>query len=641
MPMQDGPARLLGWLGGHPGAWTTTELAVALGVTDRSVRNYVAQLNSGPEPLVERTSKGYRLTSAATPAAPQRTAGADQVTQRGHDLLRRLLTSTDPVGVFDLAADLAVSDSTIDNDVRRLAQAAALLGVGIRRSGDMVTVEGAERDRRRLMRQSITEVADAASILSTDTLQGAYDSYDIRDIKRNVARALAAHGLHSNAYSLNPLVLDLVIALDRITDDHPLNDPTANPTLEDDPRLAGATRDITSYLRHAYGVEFDRAEFDAVALLIASKTTLLRGATDSDVVIDHVGQDLAGMVREILTDLGDTYLVDLVDDPFVTSLALHTHNLLLRARAGRPQANPLAGAIRSGHPLVHELAVYFARQLERRTGVAVHPDEVGFLAFHLGAALDQRRASPEQVSLSLVAPGYHDLTARLARRLQDSLGERAVITQTIESGEADAADLVGELVITPVAIPGVHPARQVLISPLLNTADLDLIDGRVRAQQRRNTWMRLLAQLHELFHEGLFHRSPAVTARDDVLALLAGAMRTHAAVPDDFLEQVIERENLSSTAFNDIVAIPHSLGMTAQRTSIAVAVFDHPIDWAGTPVKLVLLVAFSSTDRNLFRDTFDQLVISLTEPRNVQRLIDHGHTLPDFLAELGRLMQDE
>ncbi|MFV0450812.1 MAG: PTS sugar transporter subunit IIA, partial [Propioniciclava sp.] len=72
------------------------------------------------------------------------------------------------------------------------------------------------------------------------------------------------------------------------------------------------------------------------------------------------------------------------------------------------------------------------------------------------------------------------------------------------------------------------------------------------------------------------------------------------------------------------MAIPHTLGMPATRTTIAVACCDDPLPWGKSHVRLVLLVAFSDSDRNLFRETFDQLVIALTEPRNVQRLVEEG-----------------
>jgi lichenan operon transcriptional antiterminator len=637
--MDDGPQRLLAWLGAHPGTWTSAELAVALGVTSRSVRNYISALNEGTDGgLVERTAKGYRLSDAAFPQAPQPQPAGAPASRRAYAVLRRVLTSPDPISVYDLANELDVSESTIDNDLRRIAQLAERHQVSLLRSGDLVRVEGREADQRQLMRQAVTDAANPGTILATSRLEAAYDSYDVRQIKRHVAQALAGNGLHCNDYTLNPLILDLVIAVDRITDDYTLDERTET-AVQADPRLAGAARDITSYLSAAYGVHFNAAETEAVALLVASKTTLLRGATDRDVVVDHVGPDLVQLVRRILAKLDETYLVDLTDDAFVASLALHTHNLLLRARAGRPQPNPLAAAIRHGHPLVHELAVFFTRELEHETGVPVHPDEVGFIAFHLGAALDRRRDGRDQITITLVAPGYHDLTRRIAERLMAQLGDRIALDQVIETGEPDSQDITGELVVSPFPVPGIHPARQILISPLLSQADIDLVDAQVRAQQRRNTWMRLVGQLHELFHDGLFYRSPAVAGRDELLELLGGALRRLEAVPDDFLAQVYEREQLSATAFNDIVAIPHTLGMPAERTSIAVASFDKPIDWAGTPVRLVLLVAFSARDRNLFRDTFDQLVITLTEPANVTRLVERGRTFEEFVAELGRLMQ--
>lgn len=641
--MGDEPQRrLLTWLGSHPGWWSSAEIAAALGVTDRSVRNYVRRVNADAgHDLIERTGKGYRLSGAVGAVEVPTTGGGRPASQRRYAMLRRILTSADPVNAYDLAGELGVSESTVDNDLRRLTALAGRLQVTLVRTGDQVRASGREDDQRRLMRLAITDAADPGELLGADKLQAAYPSYDIREIRRHVARALGANGLHSNDYTLNPLILDLVIAVDRITDDHTLSDAGGGTDALTDPRLTGVASEVTDYLHQAYGVEFSPAETAAVAMLVASKTTLLRGATDHDLVVEHVGPELVALVRRILVKLDDTYLVDLADDAFVANLALHTHNLLVRARTGRPQPNPLAAAIRTGHPLVHELAVFFARELENETGTTIDPEEVGFIAFHLGSALAKRRNGGDRVAITLVAPGYHDLAQQIAERLAVQLGDRAEVSQVIETDEPRAQEIAGQLVVTPIPIPGLHPSRQIVISPLLSDADLDLIDAQVRAQHRRNTWMRLMGQLHELFHDGLFFRSPAVTGRDELLNLLCEALRQHTAVPESFLEEVLEREKLSPTAFNDIVAIPHTLGMPAERTSIAVASFDRPLDWAGTPVRLVLLVAFSAQDRNLFRDTFDQLVITLTEPANVRRLVDRGVTLGDFLAELSRLMREE
>jgi lichenan operon transcriptional antiterminator len=653
--------RLVAWLSAHPGAWSSSELAEALGITSRSIRNHITRANSGPAgTLVERTAKGYRLCrpGGASPGRSElehRTdVGARTHTRASHDrtyaLLRRLMIAADPVSVHDLAVDAAVSESTIDNDMRQIAGLAGRHQVALRRSGDLISLHGSEADRRQLMRSALVEASNPAALLETSRLQAAYESYDIADIRSHVGQAIATHGLHCNDYTLNPLVLELVIAVDRLSDDHTLADarPTSgsSSSATADPRLIGSARDIADYFAGAYGVTFNAAELEGVALLVASRTTLLRGTTDRDVVVGHVGADLVTLVSRILSELSDVYLIDLVDDAFVASLALHTHNLLVRASSGRPHKNPFAEVIRTEHPLVHELAVHFSRELERATGATVDTDEVGFIAFHLGGAVERRRRERSgafgagQVSLSLVIPEYGDVGRALAQRIGERLGGRAIIDQVVETGEPAASQLTGELVVSPLPVPGLHPGRLVRISPLLSQQDLDLIDARVRSHQRSHGWLRLVGQLHALFSPALFFRSPDTRHQHDTLQLLASALQKSDAVPEDFLQQVLEREQLSPTAFNDIVAVPHTLGLLAERTNVAVAAYDDPIDWEGTPVRLVLLIAFGAADRHLFRDTFDQLIAVLAEPRNVNRLVSRGVDYTSYLKVLGELIQD-
>lgn len=341
-----------------PGHLDLAQLAEALGVTSRSIRNYLADLGSRAVPIVERTPKGYRILAVDPGGSPQDipATGADAVVDiptaqaRSYAIVLRSLTHRGPVSVYDLALELGVSESTIDGDLRALARMTAGSGARVIRSGDGVLIDGSEADRRALLRRSLTEAADAGSLLDADRLQSAFASYDIGEIRDEVAHVLAEHGLHTSDYSLNPLILDLLIVLDRITDDHVLDAAHPVPVADIDPRLVAATRDLTRYLERAYGTRFTGAESESLGILLASKTTLLRGKTDGDLVLAHVDPLVPTLVRSILRTIDETYLVDLMTDAFVTSLALHTHNLLLRLRIGRPQSNPLAASIPTSIP---------------------------------------------------------------------------------------------------------------------------------------------------------------------------------------------------------------------------------------------------------------------------------------------------
>lgn len=656
------PQSLLAYLTSHPGWHSGVGLAAALGVTSRTIRNYIDSLNGDDPELIERTHQGYRLRQGEARQRPRHqqvsrrrrkttapppvgdtgpvSSSSRGLQRRQYAILRRILTSDLAPSVVDLAEELRVSESTATSDLRQLQELADRRGVRIERHGDRIDVAGDEAQRRGLIRDLMLRSDAGASFIRHRTLAESFPDYDLPELRRVVVDRLTGNGLHTSDYSTNALLLDLLITLDRLSSDYGLAVGDLVSSTGDDPRSRTAADQIAGYLRTAYGVHFSPAERDSLTILIASKTTLLRGATDQDVVIDHVGDDTVSLVRDILKRMAGTYLVSLNDDAFTISIALHTHNLLQRVHAGRPLLNPLANSIRHSHPLVYELAVFFASELEHATSVTIPAEEIGFIAVHLGSAMARHLDSPSKVTLTVVAPRYHGLAQQIAGRLQLHLEDRATIVQTLETAEPELSQLEGQLVISSVPIPGLHPTRYVPIGHLLTPEDLYLVDSLVRARSRENTWLRIAGRLHDLFHPDSYFRNPATTDRDETLRLLCDSIGRRGIVHDAeaFLTEVLERESFVPTVFNDIVAIPHTLGMTANRTGIAVGAFENPIDWAGSPVRLVLLIAFSVTDRSLFRDIFDQLVIVLSEPRNVRQLVTHGFTVDDFIEQLCLLM---
>lgn len=66
----------------------------------------------------------------------------------------------------------------------------------------------------------------------------------------------------------------------------------------------------------------------------------------------------------------------------------------------------------------------------------------------------------------------------------------------------------------------------------------------------------------------------------DVLSIMSNKLIELDYVKDDFLMNVLEREELSSTAFS-FFAIPHSINMDAKRTTIAFYLNKNGIEWDG------------------------------------------------------------
>ncbi|MDP3208054.1 MAG: HTH domain-containing protein, partial [Rhodoglobus sp.] len=122
----------------HADDWVTaTDLAEQLGVSTRSVRNYVAAVKSAAHPLavVAASTAGYRLNrdqySEFLSSSRDRSVGSETPQDRVHHIVRRLTESESGLDVYGLAEGLFVSESTIEADLRKVKTLAADAGASL------------------------------------------------------------------------------------------------------------------------------------------------------------------------------------------------------------------------------------------------------------------------------------------------------------------------------------------------------------------------------------------------------------------------------------------------------------------------------------------------------------------------------
>ena len=74
---------------------------------------------------------------------------------------------------------------------------------------------------------------------------------------------------------------------------------------------------------------------------------------------------------------------------------------------------------------------------------------------------------------------------------------------------------------------------------------------------------------------------------------------------------------------------------------MSVVINDHPIDWCGSAVYIIILIAFGSDQREMFRDLIDALTEKLYKNRgNIVRMQNIG-SYEDFMKWLRSSMEDE
>lgn len=146
--------------------------------------------------------------------------------------------------------------------------------------------------------------------------------------------------------------------------------------------------------------------------------------------------------------------------------------------------------------------------------------------------------------------------------------------------------------------------------------------------------MRLREELSRYFVADAYIRPLPDEGDEAIIRRLGGLLVDSGLIGDDYVENTILRERMSSTAFTDALAVPHALQMTAQRTAIAIGVADGSVAWGEGRVQVVALAAFSESDRTAFQTVFEQLVEVFSERDSVQRIVRRGTTFEALLDEL-------
>lgn len=615
-------------------------LAQTLGVTTRTVRNYVRNINAGSdEPIIESSYRGYRLAKngAASAKKPEFVEERPQE-ERANIILRRLISAQTPISVYDLADELYVSDSTIEQDLRRVRDSVRLFDVGIVRNRDTVMLEGSELAKRKLIGQLLISWGPAGFTALTGS-GIVREGYDRTSLTRMVREHLDEQGLKSDDFGLNNIVVHLVIMCERMRQGSSMPDDGSYEKVEGTPATRAAQA-ASKEVCDPFGIDVPKSEIGYLALVIASNSrsvdySFARSAELSELISP---EDMM-LTRDAVAALEQAYHLEPFDEDFMMRMAVHVHSLLQRIEGNIGSRNPLLSTVKETYPLIYDMAVYLANYLAEERGAALTEDEISFLAFHIGAHLEKNSSAGDTVTCTFLYVDYHDLYRTSLDRLRDELGERLQVVRAEAIRDYDPATTVTDLVITPVEVEQPAAGRVVLVAPLVKDADIRRVRRAVEAEQKRKRSLEAYALIERFLDPRLFTRNARPKDKDELIRSLCARCEELGYVDESFVDEVLDRERLSSTAFGNRVAIPHSMTASAHRSFLSVVVNEKPLRWDDNDVNLVMLMGLSAGDRAAFRMLFDSLLEVLSEPSSVNAL-SRCDSYASFSEQLNTLIMD-
>jgi len=581
---------------------TAKQLATIFNVSDRSIRNYIQVINKSYHNLILSSNKGYSINYANSMS--DIILNKNQIKnfsqeQRKNYVLKELLFNN-RIDYFDLSERLYVSEHTILSDINKIRVLLNEYDLTIKRKSTYFSLIGEEQNKRKILCYLIFKESNG---FLPDYISHYKDTNILNKLTINTRRILNNDGLFYNDYTLENIVIHLLIYIQRISEDYFLSDNNTLLPLNVTKESQSAAKELAAMLTEEFDVVIPNIEITYLILLIDTNTTSINA---EDLVIsnyqEYIGDYYVEITKKIIDSINKYFSLDIDNNDFLIRLALHIKALCSRSVKSHFIANPFTNQMKATYPFIYEIAVFISSILKKEEQIFINDDEIAFLAFHIGSYIELKNEK-QSIKCLLIIPDYHNMRQLIYNNIKTRLKRKVHIQETTTY---DLPQDIFDFYISYKQIPKLNlPLFKISLFPE-NQNFLELekyVDHLISSQSYSKVANKYLSlNERQLFKLDYYHETST-----KMIQALTEELINLGYVRSDFTQMVLERESLSSTAYIDNIAFPHAMEMNANKTVLSIVINQKPILWGKRTVNIIILIACSMNERKLFRELTEVL----------------------------------
>lgn len=604
---------------------TSSQLAQHFSITSRTIKNYISVINKmSSDRIIISTRNGYIInkSSAVNLLNKNDSFLPQNYIERSKYIIKEfLIKHKNTIDIYDLCDQLYISYSTIKSDITKMNKEYAPFNINFHYENDNIIIDGDEKSKRKLISNILYDELNQ-NFMNLDIIQNSFKDYPISIISNILSSAFNKFHYYINDFSFMNLILHTTILIDRVKYKKFLNLNKESFDIEE--REKSLIDDISCKLEENFSIKLNSDErFELYLLCISSTNNVIHNTSPN--IQEFIGEKLLYLTDIIISSVNDIFLVDLYSDSFIKPFTLHLKNLLLRIRYNISNNNPLLDSIKKQYPGIYEIAVHISFKLKELLNIKIPEDEIAFIAIHIGAEIERQRFNNEKMSCVLLCPKYLGIENDIYNKLMFDFGNDINIIACISYPE-QLKGIKFDLLITTVKFEDYEKYENVIIPPFADAINKFIILNAIESIQKKKKNKVLRENFDRFFSEKFFFIDQHFFNEKETIEALGNKLNLCSYVHSDFIERVLQREAMSSTAFGRI-AIPHSVSMNSLKTNICVVLDKDGIPWGNTMVNVVFLISINKFEKNIFRELYESL-ISCFDDNN--KIIDNILCCNDF-----------
>lgn len=586
---------------------TNKELSVALGVSDRTIRNDIASVNESSEKegyAIQSGNDGYYIRVEETEWFRKLVKKEEESMQAVYEdaflrrlyILFQLLWIDIPVTMNDLSYAVFCSRTTVAKDIAGIREMLnGQNGVELVAGREGIVLQGKESSRRDLIGRILLESYEAGN---HEALKGILERLAI--IREEEYRWMYDYLVNKTSL-LHVTMTDRGIWLFTMENLVVFNRISMGFMLEEEYPVTEfihlPVQEIESHFKIA--LPSKEVSYIATRCAVRSQINLANNgiAREVQMVIDEYIEELSsyGIKPELLQKEKDR-------------LIMHLGSMLERVKDNIHINSSLSQDIKQKYPYAFECAAAILPIIQKHFGVQISEGEVSYIAVYLAVILDQVSGP---VNVAIVCASGVGTSMLLSYRLMKEFGERIHIVGTFPSYQADQILLESpetQLILSTIPFKEEAGVPVLEISPLLKMEDIrrihQIFDRSMNEKKQDSVLQKSLFYVFENESE------------DDILQIMAEMLRAEQCIEetDVFLSSVKEREALYSTLYGKIW-MPHPLHSFAKKNGVACGLVKN-----NEKIRLVFMLCLRKEDTSLYNHFFDKVVTLLEDDKAFEAL---------------------
>lgn len=595
------------------------ELARRLSVSTRTVRADITALNAlmvghGAQFVLNRGA-GYQL-NIADPALyeelqqqPSRQLRIPRNSpERVRYLVVRFLTSAFSLKLEDLAEEWFVSRATLQSDMAEVRDWLARYNL---------TIETRPRHGMKLFGSEMSVRACLTDLLWKLTQEDCENPLLTEEVlNAGVPEQLAAE-LHNCFTRCRIRLTDegeqfirlyCAVAVRRISEGYPLPEFSADNV---DEAVREAAKQITVLLQKLAGKALSEAEEQWLQVHIASRQ--VQAVAASAISAD----DDEALVNYILSFINNNYNYNLLTDKQLhADLLTHIKTMITRVRYQINIPNPLLGNIKQHYPMAYDMTLAAVSSWGKYTPYVISENEIGFLVLHIGVGLERHyNIGYQRHPRVLLVCDTGNSTVRMIQAMLLRKYPQIEVTRIISLRDYEQLDGVEEDFVISTARISDKQKPTVVVAPFPTEYQLEQL-GKLVLVDRTRPYM-----LEKFFDASHFRVVDEPMTQQELFSTLCQQLEREGYVAADFYPSVVEREAIVSTVLGEGIALPHSLGLMANKTVVYTVLAPQGIRWGDETAHVIFLLAISKSEYEEAMAIYDLFVTFLRE-RAMPRLRD-------------------